>query len=244
ASLANFSVHITATTSAAECTLYANTASVTTTNDGSDISSATITCRSANVTILKTADAATVNAGDSIGFTVLVANPGAGTATGVTVNDPLPAGSGSGLAWSIGSQSNAGLCSLNSPTPPQTLSCGPTTLASLATFSVHITATTSAAECTLYANTAGVTTTNDGSDISSATITCHPANVTITKSADAPSVSAGTSIGFNVVVSNTGAGAATGVNLTDNLPAGNVLTPVHWSIDGSTGNPAAFSISG
>src|SRR4029077_1901490 len=194
--------------------------------------------------ILKTPDAATVNAGDPIGFTILVANPGAGTATGVTVNDPLPAGSGSGLAWSIGSQSNAGLCSLNSPTPPQTLSCGPTTLASLATFSVHITATTSAAECTLYANTAGVTTTNDGSDISTATITCHPANVTITKTADAAIVNAGDPIGFTVVVSNTGAGAATGVNLTDNLPAGNVLTPVHWSIDGSTGNPAAFSISG
>src|SRR4029077_3848702 len=173
ASLANFSVHITATTSAAECTLYANTASVTTTNDGSDISSATITCRSANVTILKTADAATVNAGDSIGFTVLVANPGAGTATGVTVNDPLPAGSGSGLAWSIGSQSNAGLCSLSSPTSPQTLSCGPTTLASLATFSVHITATTPPAECTLYATPASVTTSNDGSDTSSTTISCN-----------------------------------------------------------------------
>src|SRR4029077_14281940 len=169
--------------------------------------------------ILKTPDAATVNAGDPIGFTVVVGSPGAGTATGVTVNDPLPTGSGSGLAWSIASQSNSGLCSLNSPTPPQTLSCGPTTLASLATFSVHITATTSAAECTLYANTASVTTTNDGSDISSATITCRSANVTITKTHDAPSVSAGTPIGFTDVVSNPGPGNATGANVAHKLPS-------------------------
>src|SRR4029077_290049 len=140
---ASLRVHVTAPTTAQSCATYNNTASVSAGNDGSPTSSSSETVLCASITISKTADAASVNAGDPIGFTVVVANPGAGTATGVTVNDPLPAGSGAGLAWSIGSQSNGGLCSLRSPTPPQTLSCGPTTLASLATFSVHITATTS-----------------------------------------------------------------------------------------------------
>jgi len=244
ASGVSFNVHITATTSAAECTVYNNTATATTTNDGGGTSQATITCRPASVAITKSPDAASVSAGTQIGFTVTLSNTGAGTANGVTVSDPLPAGSGSGLTWSINSQSNAGLCSINSPTAPQTLSCGPTTLASGVSFSVHITATTSAAECTVYANTATATTTNDGGGSSQATITCHLANATITKTPDAASVSAGTSIGFTVTLSNTGAGTATGVTLSDALPGGILLTPVHWSIDGSTGNPAAFSISG
>src|SRR4029077_12227750 len=100
---------------------------------------------------------------------------------GVVVTDPLQVGSGSGLTWSISSQTTAGLCSINSPTAPQTLTCGPTTLAGGLSFSVHITATTSAGECTLYANTATATTSNDGGGNSSATITCQPANVTITQ---------------------------------------------------------------
>ncbi|MBI3745702.1 MAG: DUF11 domain-containing protein, partial [Chloroflexi bacterium] len=52
------------------------------------------------LSITKTADATPVNAGDPIGFTVTVSNSnvaGTGTAKGVTVNDPLPAG----VTWAI-----------------------------------------------------------------------------------------------------------------------------------------------
>src|SRR5689334_24088125 len=44
----------------------------------------------------------------------------------------------------------------------QTLSCGPTTLASGASFSVHVTAPTTKTSCAVYNNTATVTSTNDG----------------------------------------------------------------------------------
>ncbi|HXN90530.1 MAG TPA: hypothetical protein VN906_03505, partial [Candidatus Sulfotelmatobacter sp.] len=229
---ASLSVHVTAPTTAQNCAVYNNTASVSTSNDGSGSAPASETVLCANVTITKIADASTVNAGDTIGFTVLVSNSGTGTATGVTVSDPLPAGSGAGVSWSIFSQSNPGLCSISGSKPNQVLSCGPTTLASGVSFNVHITATTSAGECTVYNNTATATSTNDGGGNSLATITCRPANVTITKSPDAASVSAGTAIGFTVTLSNTGAGTATGVTLSDALPGGNLLTPVHWSIDG------------
>ena len=51
-----------------------------------------------NLTIVKTADAATVNAGQNIGFTIMITVNGAADATGVTINDPLPLGPG--LDWS------------------------------------------------------------------------------------------------------------------------------------------------
>jgi uncharacterized repeat protein (TIGR01451 family) len=75
-------------------------------------------------------------------------------------------------------------------------------------------------------------------------LTVSPPVIDVTKTADAASVSAGTAIGFTVTVSNTGLGTAAGVTLTDALPGGNAATPVHWTIDGSTGNPAAFAITG
>src|SRR5258708_25561775 len=48
--------------------------------------------------------------------------------------------------------------------------------------------------------------------------------------------------GFTVTIENTGSGTATGVELSDKLPGGS--GPVTWSIDGSTGNPSSFALSG
>ena len=217
---ASFSVHITATTSAAACAKYDNTASVSTSNAGSGSSEAVIQCNTAAIHILKTADQSTVSAGDTVGFTVTVSNSGAGTAKAVTVSDPLPAG----VTWSIDTQSNAGLCSITS----QVLNCGgsSTTLASGGSFSVHITATTSAAACGKYDNTASVSTSNDGSGSSEAVIQCNTAAIHILKTADQSTVSAGDNVGFTVTVSNSGAGTAKAVTVSDPLPAG-----VTWSID-------------
>src|SRR5207247_390221 len=137
-----------------------NTATVSTSNDGAGEASAQDRKSDAKGKSSKTADASPVNAGDPIGFTVTVTNSGPGTASGVTVDDPLPAGP----AWQIQSQSNAGLCSISAGT----LSCGPTSLASGGSFSVHITAATSAQQCASYHNTATVSTSNDGAGEASA----------------------------------------------------------------------------
>ena len=53
----------------------------------------------ADIKILKTADASSVNAGDPIGFTITVWNAGAGDAAGVKLNDTLP--TNAGLYWTI-----------------------------------------------------------------------------------------------------------------------------------------------
>src|SRR5439155_25285034 len=50
-----------------------------------------------NISVTKTADQGTINAGDTAAFTIVVTNNGPGTADNVTVNDPLPPG----VAWSI-----------------------------------------------------------------------------------------------------------------------------------------------
>jgi uncharacterized repeat protein (TIGR01451 family) len=183
------------------------------------------------VSITKIADhAAPVNAGDQIGFTVEVKNTGNGDATGVTLSDPLPAGSGSGVTWSIDTTTGTpAQFVLSGSTGHQTLSLASSTLPAGADYTVHITAQTSATECSTYDNTATLTATNAvNPGPASAEEACNPSDIHIVKKADAPQVSAGDPIGFTLTVYNDGKGAATGVNLSDPLPSKPGLS---WSID-------------
>src|SRR4029077_12372893 len=95
-----------------------------------------------------------------------------------------------------------------------------------ATRSVHVSSATQSSSCGAYPNTATATATNDGSVQASATITVNCPNLAITKTADAVSVSAGSNIGFTIGVSNSGAGTAKDVTLSDALPGG---AGVNWS---------------
>ena len=68
----------------------------------------------------------------TVGFTVMVNNEGQGTATGVSFSDPLPAGLGTDIVWTIASQSGptANAFSISGAGPGgQTLVFSPTTLA-------------------------------------------------------------------------------------------------------------------
>src|SRR5436190_9982838 len=68
----------------------------------SECTSEQLVINGAAIHILKTPDAAQVNAGEQIGFTLTVSNSGAGDAKGVTLSDTLP--TNPGLSWSIASQ--------------------------------------------------------------------------------------------------------------------------------------------
>ena len=96
----------------------------------------------------KTADAATVDAGDPIGFTITVANGGPGLAKDVVLSDPLPAGL-TVAGWAKASGPTG--CTVTGAVGSQTLSCARVDLASGASYSVHITAATSFADCATYA---------------------------------------------------------------------------------------------
>jgi len=124
-----------------------------------------------NVTIVKTADALTVDAGQNIGFTITVTNGGAADATGVTISDPLPGGSG--VDWEE-SPDNPD-CSISGSPPNETLNCGPVTLAAGGgSISVHVQSATTGASCGTYDNTATFTSTNagTGSDDASVIVNC------------------------------------------------------------------------
>src|SRR5438128_720374 len=108
--------------------------------------------------MLKSADADTVNAGENIGFTLTVSNSGAGTAHGVTITDTLP--SNAGLSWSV----DGGSAAVPSGISAGVRTCDIAALPSGAVATVHISSPTTAATCGTVFNTAGVTTSNDGTN--------------------------------------------------------------------------------
>jgi uncharacterized repeat protein (TIGR01451 family) len=241
---ADYTVHIVANTSATECGVYDNTATLTTGNaNNPDPASAEEDCLKPGLSVFKTADEQLVNAGDPIGFKITVGNGNGGTATNATLSDPLPQGTGE-IVWSIDSQPAGDPCSLDSQANPQTLSCSFGNLAANTSVSVHVTATTSYTECTTYDNTATASADNADSVQASASIECRKPALSVTKTADAPTVSAGDPIGFTIAVSNssaTGTGTAKNVTLSDPLPAG---TASDWSISPAYPGPGTCSITG
>jgi uncharacterized repeat protein (TIGR01451 family) len=132
-----------------------------------------------NLSYVKTADNASVNAGQNIGFTITVTNTGVADATGVTISDPLPGGAG--IDWAE-SPDNPN-CSISGTPPAQeTLNCGPVTLAALTgSLSVHVQSGTTAASCGTYNNTATFASTNAGSGSASASTSVNCAAIQILK---------------------------------------------------------------
>lgn len=225
-----YTVHITSATDFASCTQYQNTASVTVGNEngGPFTSSATITVQCPGLQIVKTTDTPLVNTGSDIHFAVTVSNSGPGTADNVTVDDPLPAGSG--VDWSIAAQDGT-LCAINGNVGNQDLQCSLGDMAPGATYHIHITSSTTASSAGTYPNTATAAADNAPSVNASATVVVIAPDVTVTKTADSAVVDAGSSIGFTVTITNSSAqntGTATGVTVADPLPMG---TGINWTID-------------
>ena len=233
----SFSVHVTAATSFQACATYENTAFVDATNTPEESNFASINCLRPDLDVTKVADEpSTVNAGDDIGFTISVANGdavGTGTAYDVTLTDPLP---GSGLVWTI--DSVTGDVEPDCEIVGALLTCEPVDLEPGESYSVHITATTSADECSLYSNTATANGSNTGDPVQATDeARCLLPGLNIAKTADDDVVEAGDLIGFTIEVLNNlePGGTATGVVLSDNLPAG-----VDWSIAGIVSDPAGL----
>ncbi len=183
--------------------------------------------------ISKTADNATVSAGDQIGFTIMVSNPGPGTALGVTVSDPLP--SGTGVSWSIDAANSDTGCTIAAGT----LSCTFGNLAAAASKHVHVVSATTKDSCKIYPNTASAQATNNPQVQASASLTVNCGDIEISKLADADSVSAGDQIGFTITVHNKGSGIARNVSVSDLLPTDPGLS---WSIDAANSS-AGWSIA-
>ena len=195
-----------------------------------------VVVRGAAIHILKTADAAKVNVGDPIGFTVAVWNSGDGDAHGVKLNDSLP--TDPGLSWTI-DKTGAGWASSCAITAG-VLTCGGSngvtvpagTTQANSTFTVHITSTTAAAaggDCpgsgTVDNVDAKVTTTNAGSaDATASTCVQALVDLSITKTGSPATQELGQgNITWTMVVKNNGPDADTGVKITDPMPGGNTF---------------------
>ncbi len=127
-----------------------------------------------NVTIVKTANpVGPVSAGSNIGFDITVSNTGVADATDVVITDPLPAGAGNDLNWSL-DPAFAG-CSITGAIGSQVLTCTFATLAAGTSIGpIHVTSDTTQLDCAVVNNTGTVASGNDGggSDSASVTVTC------------------------------------------------------------------------
>ncbi len=218
-SLANgASAHLTiVVTVAATSGTLSNTAQVsgnqTDPNTANNSSTATTSLPSADLSITKTAPAS-VASGGSLTYTITVTNGGPQAATASTVTDTLP----SGETYQSATTSQ-GSCSQSRGT----VTCSLGSLAYGGSAHVTITVTVTAKSGTL-SNTAKVsgspTDPNTANNSSTATTSLIPtADLSLTKTVTTKKPKAGSAMVYSLTVTNNGPSAATGVKVTDTLPA-------------------------
>jgi len=212
-----------------------NTATVasvaeTDTDPGNDSASASVAIPAVDIALTKAVTAATANPGDPLTYTITITNNGPDAATGVDVTDVLPTdvtlvasstsqGSLSGSVWVVGSLG----------------------VSSSATLTYDVTVNTGTEGSTIT-NTASVTgVTQDDTDVSnnsaSASTSVNAVDLVVAKSVDIAVANPGDPVTYTVTVTNNGPDTATGVTITDTLPAGTTLVssaPSQGTYAGST----------
>ncbi len=188
-------------------------------NTGNDQASAVVVAGGgggalADLSIQKTDSPDPVFAGQTLTYTLLVTNHGPDGATAVTVTDPLPAAAT--LASASASQGGCG--------GTTTVVCTLGGLAAGNSATVSLVVTVSAAGAPAIVNTATVAATetdpNPTDNTATATTGVTPvADVAVSKTVSNPAPLVSQTFTFTVTVSNNGPSTATGVAVTDVLPA-------------------------
>ncbi len=196
------------------------------------------------------AAASSVTSGQNLTYTITYGNTGAGNATGVVINDTVPAGTtyvsatGGGtvssgvVSWNIGN--------LNAGVTGQTVS-----------FTVAVTAASGSVTNSTYSIQASGIPPIAGSPVSTTVTSSGAAALTVSKSAPA-SVVSGQNLTYAITYGNSGTAAASGVVIRDTLPAGTTFVSVtgggtfssgvvSWSVGilnaGVTGQTASFTVN-
>ena len=177
-------------------------------NTGNNSASASVTITpSADLSVVKTGPASII-AGQSIAYNVVVTNNGPSSAATVTVADPTPAG--------LTFVSNSGGCATAYP-------CNLGTMASGQVITITSTYTVSPGATGSITNTASVSSTttdtvpSNNSNSTTATVNAS-ADLLITKSGPASST-AGSTLIYTITVTNNGSSDAGSVTVTDATPA-------------------------
>lgn len=172
--------------------------------------------------LVKTADSGDVFANDVIGFYILVSNKIAVPLTNVVVRDQLDPTVG----WTV----NSSDCAIDET---GLLSCLIPTLPVGWTYTIHLSAKSTPAMCGILNNTATAYSNEVPVAEDSATINIHcQSDVSIKKTEEKPSIAAGETARYSLVVTSTGTGPAEGVMLNDNLPN---AAGLNWTIDSIDG---------
>jgi uncharacterized repeat protein (TIGR01451 family) len=186
-------------------------------NAGNDSASATVNGQAPDLTIAKSHVGSFVR-GSSGSYTVTVSNIGPVATSGlVTVSDTLPAGftpsTASGTGWTCGIAAQAVTC-----TRADALASGASYPVITITVAVSQTATSPLTNTATVAGGNEINTANDSaSDLTTIT---SVADIGVAKIASSGSVTVGSNVTFTITVSNLGPSNATGVHVSDPLPAG------------------------
>ena len=200
------------TTTYSPCDIYDNpTATAAAANADYVGDGGKITCKKPDLKVTKTGNG-TINAGENVVFTIKVDNAGPGVAKAVKLSDNLPGGTAGD--W-VEDPENPN-CSINAGA----LSCNFGDINSGDSRSVTVKAPTDADHCTTYDNTATATASNHPNARGDDTVNCVKPGLGVVKTAVQGTINAGEEAVFAIEVSNTGEGVATGVTLSDPLPAG------------------------
>jgi uncharacterized repeat protein (TIGR01451 family) len=168
----------------------------------------------ADLSISKADSPDPVTVGNNLTYTITVTNNGPSPATGVNISDPLPAGE-----TFVSVTPSQGSC-----TGTSAITCALGSLAngSSATVTLVVTPTQTGS----ISNTASVAAnefdpnTNNNSATQVTTVNAAPsADLSITKSDSPDPVTVGSNLTYTITVKNNGPSGATGVTMTDPLPA-------------------------
>lgn len=182
----------------------------------------------ADVSIVKTDSTDPVLPGASLDYSLVVSNAGPSAAAGVVVSDPLPGGT----AFVSVSPAAGWSCTTPAPGAPGTVSCSIPSLASGAshTILVRVAVSSALAAGSVLTNAVAVRADtvdpnpDNNRDIETTHVaTSGMADLSVTKVDLADPVQTGQDVTYSVVVTNDGPSNATGVVLTDVLPASLVL---------------------
>lgn len=209
-------------------TVSANETDPVTGNNSASANTAIASILTADMEITKTDSPDPVLPGNNLTYTLNVRNNGPDNATAVTVVDTLPAG-----VTLVSATWPAGSC-----TGSTTLTCNIGNLANGSSETITIVVTVNAASGSL-SNTTNVSGNEVDPDLSNNTAgestTVTPvADLSIVKNGTPATVVNGNNITYPLVVNNNGPSDATGVVVTDTLPAGITLVNTSISCSGST----------
>src|SRR4051794_12596960 len=181
-------------------------------NPGNNTANATVTPQQADLSLTKIVSDPTPNVGDNITFTLTVGNSGPDTATGVSVQDSLPAG----LTFVSAAPSQG----TYNPTTGTWAVGTVTVLDPPPTLALTATVTSPNAQTNSASVSGDQFDPDPGNNSASAAETPQQADLGLTKVVSNPTPNVGDNITFTMTVGNSGPDTATNVTVNDQLPAG------------------------